>query len=115
MLEIFEGQYFCVLEGQSFRIGNIGNQCARAWRYFRGYFLCVNVAKITPTQNFQFFVESEFLIYFCYFVCIILVILCSLSCVSVFHVWSLYLDYIILISAKMLVPLITLLSFRVLS
>ena len=41
-----------------------------------------------------------------YFVCIILVISCSLLCVSVF--WSLSLDYILLISAKILVPLITL-------
>ena len=32
---------------------------------------------------------------------------CSLLCVSVFHVWSLSLDYIFLISARILVPMIT--------
>ena len=39
--------------------------------------------------------ESKYLIYICYFVCIILVILCSLLCFSVFHDWSLFLDYIL--------------------
>ena len=51
----------------------------------------------------QFLVESKFLIYFCYFVCIILVILCSFLCLSVFHVWSLSLDYILLIYTRILV------------
>ena len=40
-------------------------------------------------------------------VCIILVTLCSLLYFSVFHVWSLSLDYILLISTRILVPLIT--------
>ena len=55
-----------------------------------------------------FVVESEMLIYFCYLVCIILVTLCSLLCLSVFHIWSLSLEYILLISARILVPLVTL-------
>ena len=38
----------------------------------------------------------------------ILVTLCSLLCMSVFHVWSLSLDCILLITAITLVPLITL-------
>ena len=55
-----------------------------------------------PGPCSQFLVESELLIFFCYFVhvCIILVILCSLLCVSVFHVLSLFPDYIILIFRK---------------
>ena len=56
----------------------------------------------------QFLVKSESLIYFCYFVCIILVTLCSLLWLSVFSVWSFSMDYILLISAIILVPLITL-------
>ena len=50
-----------------------------------------------PGPCFQFLVESELLICFCYFVCMILVTLCSLLCMSVLHVWSLSLDYILLI------------------
>ena len=42
----------------------------------------------------KFLVESEVLIYFCYFVYIILFTLCPMLCMSVFHVWSLALDYI---------------------
>ena len=41
----------------------------------------------------QFLVESKLLICFCYFVCIISVTSCSLLCVSILHVWSLFLDY----------------------
>ena len=52
-------------------------------------------------------VESELLICFCYFVCIDLVTSCSLFCVSVFHVWSLSLDYFLLFSTRTLVHLIT--------
>ena len=52
--------------------------------------------------------ESDLLIYVCYFVCIILG---SLLCMSVFLVWSLSLDYSLLISARILVFLITLLLF----
>ena len=55
----------------------------------------------------QFLVEL--LIFFCCFVCMILITLCSLLCISVFHVWSLSMDYILLITAITLVPLITLL------
>ena len=55
----------------------------------------------------QFLMKSELLIYFCYFVCIIYVTLYSLLCLSVSHVWSLSLDSILLISAKIMVPLIT--------
>ena len=40
--------------------------------------------------------------------CIILVTLCSLLCMSVFHVWSLSLDYILFITAKTLAPFILL-------
>ena len=60
----------------------------------------------------SFFMESELLISFCYFVCIILVILCSLLRLSVSHVWSLSLDYILWISARILFPLITLPVFE---
>ena len=45
----------------------------------------------TPGPCSKFLVESE-LIYFCF---------------SVFHVWSLSLDFILFISARILVPLIT--------
>ena len=55
----------------------------------------------------QFLGESELLIYFCCFVRISLVISCSLLCVSVFNVWSLFLDINHLISARILVTLIT--------
>ena len=55
-----------------------------------------------PGSCTQFLVESELLLCFCYFVCIILVLLCSLWYLSVFHIWFLFLDSIIL------VPLITL-------
>ena len=42
---------------------------------------------------------------FFYFVCIILVTYCSLLCFfSVFYVWSLSLDYFLLVSARTLVP-----------
>ena len=58
----------------------------------------------------QFWVVSELLIYLCYFVCVILVTLCSMLCLSVYHVWSLSLYYICLISARILVPLINLSS-----
>ena len=61
-----------------------------------------------PGPCSQFLAESELLIYFCYFVCMILVTLCSLLCMSVFHVWSLSLDYILLITAITLVPSISL-------
>lgn len=37
-----------------------------------------------------------------------LVTLCYLVCMSVFHIWSLSLDYILLISTIILVPFITL-------
>ena len=57
----------------------------------------------------RFLVESELHIYFCYCVCMILVTLCSLLYMSVFHVCSLSLDYIVLISTRILVLLITLL------
>ena len=50
--------------------------------------------------------ESVLLICFCYSVHIILVTLCSLLCMSVFHVWSLSLDYI-LFGCHYLVPLMT--------
>ena len=53
-------------------------------------------------------VESELLICFCYFVSMILDSFCSLLCMSVFHVWSFSLDYILLITTITLVPLITL-------
>ena len=42
------------------------------------------------------------------FLCIYLVTLCSLLCMYVFHVWPFSLDYFLLISARTLVPLITL-------
>ena len=57
-----------------------------------------------PGPCSQFLVESELLIYFGFFVHFILIILCSLLCLSAFHVWSLSLDYILLISASILVP-----------
>ena len=63
-----------------------------------------------PGPCFRFLVRYELLIYFCYFVCNILVILCSSLCMSVFHIRSLSLDYIPLISARFLVLLITLSS-----
>ena len=63
-----------------------------------------------PGPCSRFLVESELLIHFCYFVCIILFTLCSFLRSSVFHVWSLSLDYILLISARILVPLIALSS-----
>ena len=47
-----------------------------------------------------------------YFVCMILVILYSLLRISVFHVWSLSLDYILLIIAITLVPFIILSAFQ---
>ena len=59
----------------------------------------------------QFLVESKLLIYFCCFVCIILVALCSLLRLSVSHVSPLSIDYILLISARILVPLVTLRQF----
>ena len=65
-----------------------------------------------PGPCSQFLVESELLICFCYFVCMILVALCSLLCLSVFHVWSLSLDCILLISTRILVPLFTLSTVR---
>ena len=55
----------------------------------------------------QFLVESKLLISF-YFVCVILVTLCSLLWMSVFHVWSFSVDYLLLITATTLVPLIIL-------
>ena len=58
-----------------------------------------------PGPCSQFLVEF---ICFCCFVCVILVTICSLLCMSVFHVWSLSLDDIIMITAIILVPLITL-------
>ena len=39
-----------------------------------------------PVPWSQFLVESELLIYFCFFVYIILVILCSLLCLFIFHI-----------------------------
>ena len=60
----------------------------------------------TPGPFSEVLVEYDLLIYFCYFVCIILVISYSLLCLSFFHVWSLTLFYILLISAGNLVPLI---------
>ena len=59
-----------------------------------------------PGPCSQLLEESKLLIYFNYFVCII--ILCFLLFLSVFHVWSLSLDYILLISARILASLITL-------
>ena len=61
----------------------------------------------TPGPCFQFSVESELHIWFCYFVYMILVTLCSVLCMSVFHVRSLSLDYRILNASVTLVPLIT--------
>ena len=63
---------------------------------------------VAPGQHSQFLVESELLIYYCYFVCIVLVISHSLLCMSVFHVGSMSFDYFLLISARILIPLITL-------
>ena len=69
--------------------------------------------KVQPTGGLgpcsQILVEFELLIYFFDFVCIILNILCSLLCLSVFRVWSLSLDYIHLISAR--IPWLLLLCF----
>ena len=62
-----------------------------------------------PGPCSHFLVASELPIGFCYFVCMILVTLCSLLCMSVLHVWSLSLNYILLFTAITLVPLITLL------
>ena len=59
----------------------------------------------TPGPCFQFSVESELLIYFCYFVCIILVILPALLCVCGLCPW------ITFDSARILVPLIIDYSF----
>ena len=53
--------------------------------------------------------KFRLLIYFCCFVPIILVILCPSLCVSVFTIWSLFLDYIIFIFVKILGSLINLL------
>ena len=61
----------------------------------------------------KFLVESELRISFSYFVCRILVTLCPLLCLSVFHVWSLFLDYILLISTRILVPLNTLIYIKI--
>ena len=60
-----------------------------------------------PGPCSQFLVDSELLICFCHFVCMILVTLCSLLFMFVFHVRSLSLDYILLITTLTLVPLIT--------
>ena len=60
-----------------------------------------------PGPCYHFLVESKLLTYFCYFVCIMS---CSLLYVSVFNIWFLSLDYILLISSRILVPLITLLT-----
>ena len=60
---------------------------------------------VAPSPCSQVLVKSELLICFCYFVCMILVTFC---CVSVFHVWSLSQDYILLITPITLVALITL-------
>ena len=73
---------------------------SRQWKHFH--------STGAPGPCSQFLVESEFLIYFYYLVCIILVKLCSLLCLSVCHVWSLSMDYIPLIFARILVPLVTL-------
>ena len=59
----------------------------------------------TPGLCFQVLLVSELLIYVCYFVLFWLIYV--LLCVSVFYVWFLYLDYILLMSARILVPLIT--------
>ena len=61
-----------------------------------------------PDPCSRFVVETELLIYFCFFVRIVLVILYSLLCVSVFPVWYLSLDCILLISNGIFVPFITL-------
>ena len=53
-------------------------------------------------------VESKLHIFFCFFLRIIFAILCCLLCLSVFHVWSLSMDCVIWISARILVPLFTL-------
>ena len=57
----------------------------------------------SPCSHFSGVRVAHLLLLLC-----ILVTLCSLLCVSVFHVWSLSLDYILLITAITLVPLITL-------
>ena len=63
-----------------------------------------------PGPCSQLLVESKLFICMCYFVCMILVTvtLCSLLCMSNFHILSLSLDYIILITSITLVPLTTL-------
>ena len=61
-----------------------------------------------PGPYSQFLVESKLPIYFCYFLCFILVTLCSLLYLSVFHVWSLSVNYILLTSVRILVLFITL-------
>ena len=61
-----------------------------------------------PGPCSQFLVKSELIIYFCYFVCIILVTLCTLLCLFVFNVGPLSLDYIFLISARILITWILL-------
>ena len=53
--------------------------------------------KMFPGPCSQFLVESKLLIGFCYFVCMILVTLSYLLCMSVFHVWFLSLDCILLL------------------
>ena len=53
-----------------------------------------------PGPCFQILVESELLVYFCYFVCIILVPLCSLLFLLVFHIWSLSMHCILLIKRQ---------------
>ena len=65
----------------------------------------------TTTRKNWFLVESELLIYFCYLICMILVTLSSLLCMSVFHIRSLSLVYILLITATTLVLLFTLWRF----
>ena len=49
---------------------------------------------------------------FCYFVCITLVNFCSWLYLSIFHVWSLSLDYIPLISVRILDPLLLLIKIK---
>ena len=70
----------------------------------------------TPGPCSQFLVETVLLIYIYYFVSMIFIFfLCSVLCMSVLYVWSLSLDYILLIFARILFPLITLSNLLLLS
>ena len=78
------------------------------WAGFWNYIWLTGTIRkvILPMHHVQFFVQTGLLGYFCSYVHTILVISSSLLCVSIFLVYLLFLDYVLLVTVRIPVPIV---------